>query len=82
MVSIRGPCRKLQRERDALAAAERRRLAKQRALAKNASVIQRLVPQMLWNRRSAFVTTAFSIVVGICAYYYKTQFISITSGIS
>lgn len=74
--------RKQQREKDARAAAERRRQwEKRRALAKQ-SVIQRMVPQMLWNRRSAFVTTAFSIVVGICAYYYKTQLISITSGIS
>lgn len=72
--------RKQQREKDAKAAAKRRLQLNQKA-AKN-SIINRLIPQMMWSRRTAFVTTAFSIMVGICAYYYKTQFISVTSGFS
>lgn len=36
--------------------------------------IYRLIPQaLLLNRKSILVTTAFSIVIGIFAYYYKTQ---------
>jgi len=36
--------------------------------------IYRLIPQaLLLNRKSIIVTTAFSIVIGIFAYYYKTQ---------
>ncbi|XP_063699600.1 TBC1 domain family member 20 [Culicoides brevitarsis] len=32
-----------------------------------------LIPFALMSRRSMIVTTAFSIFVGICAYYYRTQ---------
>lgn len=36
--------------------------------------IFKFIPQgLLLNRKSIFVTTAFSIVIGIFAYYYKTQ---------
>lgn len=38
------------------------------------SFIYKFVPQMLlFNRRSIIVTTAFSIVIGIVAYYYKSH---------
>lgn len=37
-------------------------------------LIYRLIPHVfLLNKRSIVVTTAFSIFVGICAYYYKTN---------
>jgi hypothetical protein len=37
-------------------------------------LICRLFPQMfLANRRSIIVTTAFSVLIGLFAYYYKTQ---------
>lgn len=64
----------------AAAAARLQRI--QRKEAAKHSLINRLIPQMLWSRRTALATTAFSIVIGICAYYYKAQFISMTSGIS
>uniref|UniRef100_A0A1B0CZR8 Uncharacterized protein n=1 Tax=Phlebotomus papatasi TaxID=29031 RepID=A0A1B0CZR8_PHLPP len=35
--------------------------------------LNRLLPHTLLNRRIVLVTTAFSILVGICAYYYKAQ---------
>lgn len=36
--------------------------------------IYRLIPQaLLTNRRSIIITTAFSIVIGIFAYYYKNN---------
>ncbi|XP_055303037.1 TBC1 domain family member 20 [Sitodiplosis mosellana] len=76
---------KQQREKEikaAKAAAEARRLRIQRKEAAKHSLINRLIPQMMWSRRTALATTAFSIVIGICAYYYKAQFISMTSGIS
>lgn len=73
--------RKKQREIDIKKAAERRLQLQRKAAAKN-SIIGRLIPHMMWSRRTAFVTTAFSIMVGLCAYYYKTQFISVTSGFS
>lgn len=41
------------------------------------SIIQKIVPNLLLTRRSVLVTTAFSIFVGICAYYYKTQFLNV-----
>lgn len=38
------------------------------------SFIYRIIPQaLLLNRKSIIVTTAFSIVIGIFAYYYKTH---------
>lgn len=73
--------RKKQREIDIRKAAQRREALQRKAVAKN-SVLYRLLPHMLWTRRTALATTAFSIVIGICAYYYKAQFISVTSGFS
>jgi hypothetical protein len=36
--------------------------------------IYRIIPQaLLLNRKSIIVTTAFSIVIGIFAYYYKNS---------
>lgn len=71
--------RKKQREKEAQAAAKRR-LQLQRKAAGKDSIVHRILP--VWTRRSVFMTTAFSIVVGFCAYYYKAQLISISSGIS
>ncbi|XP_037052434.1 TBC1 domain family member 20 [Bradysia coprophila] len=59
---------------------ERRRREIQRRKAASTSIIRRILPGMLRHRRSVFVTTAFSILVGICAYYYKSHFIQ--AGIS
>lgn len=38
--------------------------------------LNRMFPNalLLLQRRSLFVTTAFSVLVGICAYYYRTQY--------
>ncbi|XP_031624630.1 TBC1 domain family member 20 [Contarinia nasturtii] len=72
---------KEQREKEIKEAAKRRLQIQRKAAAKN-SLVYRYIPQILWNRRTALATTAFSIVIGICAYYYKAQFISLTSGIS
>ncbi|KAG4072418.1 hypothetical protein HA402_004350 [Bradysia odoriphaga] len=59
---------------------ERRRREIQRRKAASTSIIRRILPEMLRSRRSVFVTTAFSILVGICAYYYKSHFMQ--AGIS
>lgn len=59
---------------------ERRRREIQRRKAASSSLIRRILPEMLRSRRSVFVTTAFSILVGICAYYYKSHFMQ--AGIS
>lgn len=72
---------KKQREQEQKEAAKRRLQAQRKAVAKN-SLLYRILPTILWSRRTALATTAFSIVIGICAYYYKTQFISVTSGFS
>lgn len=73
--------RKQQREIEIKEATKRRQQAQRKAIVKN-SPIYRVIPHMIWSRRTALATTAFSIVIGICAYYYKTQFISMTSGVS
>lgn len=73
--------RKKQREIDQKEAAKRRLQLQRKAAAKN-SIIYRILPQMLWSRRAAVATTAFSIVIGICAYYYKAQLVSVTNGFS
>lgn len=78
---FRFSCRKQQREKEAKEAAKRRLQLQRKAAARN-SIVYRILPQMLWSKRSMFVTTAFSIVVGICAYYYKAHLISMTSGFS
>ncbi|XP_055641769.1 TBC1 domain family member 20 [Toxorhynchites rutilus septentrionalis] len=41
------------------------------------SIIGRIMPHLQLTRRSVFVTTAFSILVGFCAYYYRTHFMPI-----
>ncbi|GAB0090831.1 TBC1 domain family member 20 [Sergentomyia squamirostris] len=53
----------------------RRRAAmqKKRDRATHIGFFHRLLPHTLVNRRIFIVTTAFSILVGICAYYYKAQ---------
>lgn len=73
--------RKQQRELEIKEAARRRELRDRKRVAKD-SIINRLIPHVLWSRRTALASTAISIVIGICAYYYKTQFISVTSGFS
>lgn len=72
---------KQQRELEIKEAARRRELRERKRIAKD-SIINRLIPHVLWSRRTALASTAISIVIGICAYYYKTQFISVTSGFS
>lgn len=42
------------------------------------SIIGRLLPL---TRRSVFVTTAFSILVGFCAYYYRAHFMPLSAAI-
>ena len=42
-------------------------------------ILNHLLPQLL-TPKSFIVTTAFSLLVGICAYYYKSQYMS--TGIS
>lgn len=39
----------------------------------NNTFLNSLIPFALMSRRSMIVTTAFSIFVGICAYYYRAQ---------
>lgn len=41
------------------------------------SFVNKFIPQAILSKRSVIVTTAFSILVGICAYYYKTHFLSV-----
>lgn len=57
-----------QRKKRQLEIQRRRQLA---AAAKNATFLQKMFPRALLYRRGIYVTTAFSIVVGICAYYYR-----------
>lgn len=51
--------------------AEIQRRRQMAAAAKNANFIQKMFPHALLYRRSIFVSTALSIVVGLCAYYYR-----------
>lgn len=68
---------------EARAAVRRKEIAKHRlatsaaAAAASNPIFYRFIPQALLTRRSLFMTTtAFSIFVGICAYYYKAVGIS------
>lgn len=58
------------------AAIRRREILRRRAMAANPSFINKYLPNILLTKRKMFVTTAFSILVGICAYYYKSQILS------
>ncbi|XP_055592436.1 TBC1 domain family member 20 [Uranotaenia lowii] len=44
-----------------------------------ASFINRLWPYLHISRRSFYFTTAFSILVGVCAYYYRDQLMSLSA---
>lgn len=83
------PRPQIQRKRDEEAALLRRQQLEQRraAIARSAaaaggrhSIFHRIIPMALLTRRSVYVTTAFSIFVGIYAYYYKSHLVG--SGIS
>lgn len=63
--------RKLEDEQRKKRQAEIQRRRQMAAAAKNANFIQKMFPHALMYRRGIFVTTAFSIVVGLCAYYYR-----------
>lgn len=43
------------------------------------SFISRLLPHLPVTGRSVVVTTAFSILVGICAYYYRAHFMPLSA---
>uniref|UniRef100_A0A8W7PE14 Rab-GAP TBC domain-containing protein n=1 Tax=Anopheles coluzzii TaxID=1518534 RepID=A0A8W7PE14_ANOCL len=43
------------------------------------SIISRFLPHLQLSRRSVFVTTAFSILVGFCAYYYRAHYIPLAA---
>lgn len=61
----------------------RKEWERKRKIVAKKSILNRIIPSTLWSRRSVFVTTAFSILVGICAYYYKANLIAINgSGFS
>ncbi|XP_065088994.1 TBC1 domain family member 20 [Ochlerotatus camptorhynchus] len=59
---------RLKEERD-----RERRKARSVAKPGGHSFIGRLLPHLPVTRRSVFVTTAFSILVGFCAYYYRAH---------
>ncbi|XP_053958904.1 TBC1 domain family member 20 [Anastrepha ludens] len=65
---------KLQRQLEEQRIQERRKKLARNARAGN-NVLARWLPQVL-TPKSMIVTTAFSILVGICAYYYKNQYLS------
>ncbi|XP_050319520.1 TBC1 domain family member 20 [Bactrocera neohumeralis] len=65
---------KLQRQLEEKRIQERRKQLARNARAGNNN-LARWLPQML-TPKSMIVTTAFSILVGICAYYYKNQYLS------
>lgn len=60
---------------------ERRKAAYNNGVAKpgHNSLIGRLFPHLSLTRRSVFVTTAFSILVGFCAYYYRAQLMPLSA---
>lgn len=61
--------------------AQRRAAAVRRAAnAGRHTIFGRIIPYVLLTRRSVYVTTAFSIFVGIYAYYYKSHLVA--TGIS
>uniref|UniRef100_A0A182JIW8 Uncharacterized protein n=1 Tax=Anopheles atroparvus TaxID=41427 RepID=A0A182JIW8_ANOAO len=43
------------------------------------SIIRRFLPHLQLSRRSVFVTTAFSILVGFCAYYYRAHYMPLSA---
>ncbi|XP_062545684.1 TBC1 domain family member 20 isoform X1 [Armigeres subalbatus] len=43
------------------------------------SFINRMFPNLPLTRRSVFVTTAFSILVGFCAYYYRAHLMPLSA---
>ncbi|XP_017478849.1 PREDICTED: TBC1 domain family member 20 [Rhagoletis zephyria] len=65
---------KLQRQLEEKRIQERRKQLARNARAGN-NAFARWLPQVL-TPKSMIVTTAFSILVGICAYYYKNQYLS------
>ncbi|XP_067625601.1 TBC1 domain family member 20 [Eurosta solidaginis] len=64
---------KLQRQLEEKRIQERRKQIARNARANNN--LAKWLPQML-TPKSMLVTTAFSILVGICAYYYKNQYLA------
>lgn len=60
-----------QRKKRQLEIQRRRQMAAAAAARKNQRFLHKLFPQSLFYRRSIIVTTAFSIVLGICAYYCR-----------
>uniref|UniRef100_A0A8D8NUA6 TBC1 domain family member 20 n=1 Tax=Culex pipiens TaxID=7175 RepID=A0A8D8NUA6_CULPI len=70
---------RLKEERDR----ERRKAAYNKGVAKpgHNSLIGRLFPNLPLTRRSVFVTTAFSILVGFCAYYYRAHLIPLSAAV-
>ncbi|XP_065357081.1 TBC1 domain family member 20 [Calliphora vicina] len=63
---------------------EKNAVARRKKIARNSRangnyLLNHLLPQLL-TPKSFIVTTAFSLLVGICAYYYKSQYMS--TGIS
>lgn len=63
------------REEEDLAFEKRRQMIQRRRNPQPPKAfIYRIIPQaFLVNRKSIIMTTAFSIVIGIFAYYYKTH---------
>lgn len=69
-------CRQRIREEEDKAFETRRQMIQRRRNPKTPTppLIYRLIPHaLLLSRKSIIVTTAFSIVIGIFAYYYKNQ---------
>lgn len=65
---------RLKEERD-----RERRKARSVAKPGGSSFIGRLLPHLPVTRRSVFVTTAFSILVGFCAYYYRAHLMPLSA---
>lgn len=70
---------KQQRQREEKEAIDRRKRLARNSQSKASYLLNHWLPQIL-TPKSFIVTTAFSILVGICAYYYKSQYM--TTGIS
>uniref|UniRef100_A0A2M4AQ61 Putative gtpase activator protein n=1 Tax=Anopheles triannulatus TaxID=58253 RepID=A0A2M4AQ61_9DIPT len=56
----------------------RRRYGKKPPPAVTTSLIGRFLPHLPLSRRSMVFTTAFSILVGFCAYYYRAHYMPLT----
>ncbi|KXJ70365.1 hypothetical protein RP20_CCG023930 [Aedes albopictus] len=65
---------RLKEERD-----RERRKARSVAKPGGNSFIGRMFPHLPVTRRSVFVTTAFSILVGFCAYYYRAHLMPLSA---